>query len=79
MSQSRVLVSYLTSCSIIAGIITTIDAMMLGFKVFFVGDLTVTRTGERHEIALEVLDTLFAKVTTFDEAMKELEQLAERK
>ena len=49
--------------------------MMLGFKVFFVGDLTATRSEERHRIALEVYDKHFAKVMTFDEVMKELAQL----
>ncbi|MFC1933136.1 isochorismatase family protein [Chloroflexota bacterium] len=54
---------------------TTMDAMMLGFKVFFVGDLTATFSEERQKIALEVYDTHFAKVMTFDEVMKELAQL----
>jgi len=57
---------------------TTIDAMMLGFKVFFVGDLTATRSEERRKIALEVYDMHFAKVMTFNEVMKELAQLQEK-
>lgn len=51
---------------------TTTDGMMLGFKVFFVGDLTATLTEERQKIALELFDARFAKVMTFDEVMKEL-------
>jgi len=54
---------------------TTIDAMMLGFKVFLVGDLTATFNEERQKMALEVYDKHFAKVMTFDEVMKELAQL----
>ena len=54
---------------------TTYDAMMLGFKVFFVGDLTTTLNPERQKVALEVIDRHFAKVVTFDEVKKELEQL----
>jgi nicotinamidase-related amidase len=48
---------------------TGIDAMMLGFKIFFVGDLTATFTEERQRIALEVYDRHFAKVMTFKEVM----------
>jgi nicotinamidase-related amidase len=48
--------------------------MMLGFKVFFVGDLTATFNEERQKIALEVYDRHFAKVMTFSEVMKELTQ-----
>lgn len=55
---------------------TTADAMMLGFKVFFISDLTATLTEERHRVALEVLNKHFAKVTTFDQVKRELEQLA---
>lgn len=55
---------------------TTIDGMMLGFKVFFIGDLTVTFSDERQRVALEVLNKHFAKVITYDEVMKELEGLA---
>jgi ureidoacrylate peracid hydrolase len=51
---------------------TTIDGMMLGFKVFFVGDLTATFNKERYHAALEVYNTHYAKVMTFDEVMKEL-------
>jgi nicotinamidase-related amidase len=54
---------------------TTIDAMMLGFKVFFVGDLTATMSEERRKLALEVYNRQFAKVVTFDEVMKELAHL----
>lgn len=57
---------------------TTTDAMMLGFKVFFVGDLTATFSEERQKIALEVYNTHFAKVMTSDEVMKELAQLAQK-
>jgi len=53
---------------------TTMDAMMLGFKVFLVGDLTSTFNEERQRIALEVYDKHFAKVVTFDKVMKELSQ-----
>jgi ureidoacrylate peracid hydrolase len=58
---------------------TVIDAMMLGFKVFLVGDLTATRSEERQKIALELYNQRFAKVMTFGEVMKELAQLAETK
>lgn len=54
---------------------TTIDAMMLGFKVFFVGDLTATFTAERQRVALEVYNRHFAKVVTFSDVMEELTQL----
>lgn len=54
----------------------TIDAMMLGFKVFFVGDLTATFNQKRHQIALEAYNRHFAKVMTFDQVMKELARLA---
>jgi ureidoacrylate peracid hydrolase len=33
---------------------TTMDGMMLGFKVFLVSDLTATATSERQKVALEV-------------------------
>jgi ureidoacrylate peracid hydrolase len=58
---------------------TTADAMMLGFKVFFVGDLSATFSKERQKIALEVYNMHFAKVMTFDQIMDELKQLAEGK
>lgn len=51
---------------------TVIDAMMLGFKVFLVGDLTATRSSERQKIALELYNQRFAKVMTFDEVINEL-------
>ncbi len=69
-------------CIIICGVATdvcvgttTMDAMMLGFKVFFVGDLTVTRNEQRQKAALELYNSLFAKVMTFDEVRKELMRL----
>jgi len=55
---------------------TTQDAMMLGFKVFFVADLNTTMTLERQKVALEVLDKHFAKVMTFEAVMDELKTLA---
>jgi nicotinamidase-related amidase len=55
---------------------TTIDAMMLGFKIFFIGDLTATFSEERQRIALEVYNRHFAKVMTFNEVMKVLTQLS---
>lgn len=58
---------------------TVIDAMMLGFKVFLVSDLTATRTAERQKMALELYSQRFAKMMTFDEVMKELAQLAKTK
>lgn len=58
---------------------TTVDAMMLGFKVFFVSDLTATFSEERQKIALEVYDGYFAKVMNFNEVMKELERLLSEK
>ena len=53
---------------------TTIDGMMLGFKVFFVSDLTATATAERQKVALELYDGNFAKVMTSAEIMNELSQ-----
>lgn len=58
---------------------TTIDGMMLGFKVFFIGDLTETFSEERKKIALEVYNRHFAKVMTFNEVMKELKRLSKEK
>jgi ureidoacrylate peracid hydrolase len=55
---------------------TTMDAMMLGFKVFFIGDLTETFSEERKKIALKVYDRHFAKVITFHAVMDELVQTA---
>jgi nicotinamidase-related amidase len=52
---------------------TTIDAMMLGFKVFFAADLTVTLSEERQKISLEVIGRHFAKVVTFEQIKKELQ------
>ena len=57
---------------------TTADAMMLGFKVFLVGDLTATKSEERQRAALEVIDQCFARVTTFGEVRKELSELADK-
>lgn len=54
---------------------TTADAMMLGFKVFLVGDLAATLNEERQRIALETLNKHFAKVMTFEEVKEELGQL----
>lgn len=54
---------------------TAMDAMMLGFKVFFVGDLTATFSEERQRIALEVYDRHFVKVFLFRQAMEELTHL----
>jgi nicotinamidase-related amidase len=51
---------------------TTIDGMMLGFKVFFVSDLTATATTERQKVALELYDGNFAKVMRSSEIMSEL-------
>jgi nicotinamidase-related amidase len=53
---------------------TTIDGMMLGFKVFFVSDLTATATAERQKVALELYDGNFAKVMTSSEITNELSQ-----
>jgi len=49
---------------------TIVDAMMLDFRVFLVGDLTTTLSDERQKVALEVLDRHFAKVVTLDEVQK---------
>lgn len=54
---------------------TTMDAMMLGFKVFFVGDLTATHNEQRQRAALELYNSLFARVMTFDEVRQELGRL----
>ena len=63
-------------CTDICVAATTMDAMMLGFKVFFVGDLTATLSDERQRISLEVLDRHFSKVMTYEQIMKELQLLA---
>ena len=54
---------------------TTSTAMMLGYKVFLVGDLTATYTKERQKIALEVYDMHYCKVMTFNKVMEELAHL----
>lgn len=54
---------------------TIYDAMMLGFRVFLVSDLTSTFNEDRQRVALEVINRNFAKVMTFDEVKKELKQL----
>lgn len=51
---------------------TTMDGMMLGFRVFFIGDLTATFSEERRQAALEAYDRHFARVMTLAEVMKEL-------
>ena len=55
---------------------TIMDAQMLGFKVFCVGDLTAGRNEEWVRITLELLNRHYAKVMSFEEVKKELEQLA---
>ncbi len=57
---------------------TVANAMMLGFRVFLVGDLTATVSEERQRAALAVLDSCFAKVVTFHQTMKELGELAKK-
>jgi ureidoacrylate peracid hydrolase len=59
-------------CTDVCVAATTIDAMMLGFKVFLVSDLTATLSDERQRIALEVLDRHFAKVMTYEQIKSEL-------
>ena len=54
---------------------TTVDAMMLGFRVFYIGDLTTTFNQERQKAALQVFDMHFAKVMTFKQVKEELVQL----
>ena len=53
---------------------TTMDGMMLGFKVFLVGDLTATATPERQKVALEVYGSNFAKVVSSGDVIEELEK-----
>jgi nicotinamidase-related amidase len=65
-------------CTDICVAATTMDAMMLGFKVFFVGDLTATLSDERQRVSLEVLDRHFAKVMTFEQVKNELQLSAGR-
>ncbi len=65
-------------CGILTDIcvaMTTCDAMMLGFKVFLISDLTATLTDERQKVALEVLDRNFCKVVTSQSVKADLEQL----
>jgi len=57
---------------------TAMDGMMLGFKVFFVGDLTATFSEERQRIALEVYDRHFVKVVHFKDVMEALAHPATR-
>jgi ureidoacrylate peracid hydrolase len=54
---------------------TASDAMMLGFKVFYVGDFAATLTDARQKVALEVLDRHFAKVMTYESVRDELKAL----
>ncbi len=58
---------------------TTSCGMMLGFRVFFVGDLTRTFNEERQKIALEVINRHFARVMTFEQVKAALEQLAPKR
>ena len=58
---------------------TAMDGMMLGFRVFFLGDLTATFNEERQRIALEVYDRHFVKVVHFREVMGTLAHLAGQK
>jgi nicotinamidase-related amidase len=51
---------------------TAMDAMMLDYRVYFVGDLTATFDEERQRVALRVYNKHFTKVVTFEELMKEL-------
>ncbi len=51
---------------------TTMDGMMLGFKVFLVSDLTATATAERQKVALEVYGGNFARVMSSAEVAREL-------
>ncbi len=55
---------------------TAIDAMMLDFKVFVIGDLTATFDEERQRVMLQLLDTHFARVMSFGETKERLSQLA---
>ena len=58
---------------------TAMDGMMLGFRVFFIGDLTATFNEERQRIALEVYNRHFVKVVHFREVMETLAHLAGQK
>lgn len=49
---------------------TAMDGMMLGFKVFYVGDLTKTVSDDRQRVALEVLSKHYAKVVTLEQIKK---------
>ncbi len=55
---------------------TAIDAMMLDFKVFVIGDLTATFDEERQRVMLQLLDAHFARVMSFGETKERLSQLA---
>jgi nicotinamidase-related amidase len=55
---------------------TAMDAMMLDYRVFFVGDLTATFDEERQRVALRVYDKHFTKVITSEVLVQELEQLS---
>lgn len=54
---------------------TTMDAMMLDFRVFVIADLVATFNEQRQRMFLELLDGFFAKVTTFREIRERLDQL----
>jgi len=59
-------------CTDICVATTTMDAMMLGFKVFVVADLTATLSEERQRVSLEVIDRHFARVMSLEQIKKEL-------
>ena len=51
---------------------TAMEAMMLGFRVFLVTDLTATYTHERQQVALKVYNMHSAKLMTLDEVKNHL-------
>lgn len=54
---------------------TAIDAMMLGYRVFLLSDLTATLNDQRQTVALQVLDSHFARVLDANQAEKEMSSL----
>lgn len=55
---------------------TARDAMMLDFKVFFIGDGTAAMTDEEHQATLNTLIQSFADVVTTTEMIAEIENAA---
>lgn len=51
---------------------TVADAMMLGYRVFVVADLTASINAEWQKVTLHILDKYFSKVVTYRQVVQEL-------